>query len=177
MKKLLLTLTVLCGIISGSLAQTTTTSTPVNSVSTGTRFSIGAEAGLPVGQASDGFSTVLGGSAKLELPTSSRAYFTLSAGFNAFLLKSEFKGLGIPSTVNFIPIKAGFKYYSDGGFFMEGQAGIVFSTEDGGGHAFVWSPGIGYSFNNGFEAGVRYEAWVNDGTVGQMSLRLAYRFQ
>jgi hypothetical protein len=177
MKKLLLTLAAVCGIAFGSLAQTTAASTPAYSVTTGTKFSVGAEAGLPVGQASDGYSTVLGGSVKLELPTSSRTYFTLSAGYSAFLLKSEFKGIGIPSSSGFVPIKAGLKYYSEGNFFIEGQLGIVFSTESGGGHAFIYSPGIGYSFNNGFEAGVRYEAWVNDGTVGQMSLRLAYRFQ
>src|SRR5258708_32222974 len=98
MKKLLLTLVVAGGITFSSFAQSTTTtssssSSPANS---GTKFSIGVEAGLPVGSVSDGYSTVLGGSAKIELPTVNRAYFTLSAGYNAFLLKSELKGIGIP---------------------------------------------------------------------------------
>ena len=176
MKKLLLTLTAACGIALSSLAQTAAPVAAASPTSGGSKFSIGAEGGLPVGAASDGYSTVIGGSIKYEAPTSSRTYFTLSAGYNAFLLKSEFKGIGIPSSSGFVPVKAGLKYYSEGNFFIEGQLGIVFSTESGGGHAFIYSPGVGYSFNGGFEAGVRYEAWVNDGTVGQMSLRLAYRF-
>jgi len=176
MKKLLLTLAAAFGIALSGLAQTTAPTTTASPASGGSKFSIGVEGGLPVGDVSDGYSTVIGGSIKYEAPTSSRTYFTLSAGYNAFLLKSEFKGIGIPSSSGFVPVKAGLKYYSEGNFFIEGQLGIVFSTESGGGHAFIYSPGIGYSFNGGFEAGVRYEAWVNDGTVGQMSLRLAYRF-
>ena len=174
MKKLLLTLTLAGAIASGSFAQSAANaSSPERG---GGKFSIGAETGLPVGQASDGYSVVLGGSLKYELPVSGRAFFTLSAGYNAFLLKDEFKGYDIPSTAGFIPLKAGIKYYSDGGFFLEAQAGIVWSTESGGGHAFAWSPGIGYTFKNGMEIGARYEGWTNDGTVGQMGLRLAYRF-
>jgi hypothetical protein len=175
MKKLLLTLALASGIAFSSFAQTTT-ATSSSPLSGGGKFSIGAEGGLPVGEVSNGYSAVIGGSVKYELPTSGRSYFTLSAGYNAFLLKSEFKGIGISSTTGFIPVKAGAKYYSEGNFFIEGQLGIVFSTESGGGHAFVWSPGIGYSFNGGFEAGVRYEGWTNGSTIGQVNLRLAYRF-
>lgn len=173
MKKQLFTLLLVSGIAISSFAYTKTDS--LSSVRKGTKISIGAEAGVPVGDASTGWNFVLGGSAKLEVPTSPSTYLTLSAGYNAFFLKDMFKGIGIPSTSGFVPIKAGLKCYTDN-FFFEAQAGIVFSTESGGGHAFAWSPGIGYSFNSGFEAGARYEGWTNGGTTGQISLRLAYRF-
>ena len=175
MKKLLLTLAIAGGITLSGFAQstTTTTSAPSNS---GGKFSIGAEAGLPVGDISEVYSVVIGGSIKYELPVAKQTYFTISAGYNAFLLKSEFKELGISSTANFIPIKAGIKYYSSENFFLEGQLGAVFNTEQGGGHAFVWAPGIGYTFAGGFEAGFRYEGWTNGSTTGQLGLRLAYRF-
>jgi hypothetical protein len=173
MKKQLFTLLFVCGIVVSGFAQSK--SDTLSSARKGTKVSVGAEVGVPVGQASTGYNLVLGGSAKLELPTSPNTYFTLSAGYNAYFLKSEFKGFDIPSTSGFIPLKAGLKCYTEN-FFFEAQAGIVWSTESGGGHAFAWSPGIGYSFNNGFEAGARYEGWTNDGTTGQISLRLAYRF-
>jgi len=175
MKTQLLTLLFAAGIAISSSAQ----SKPDSSSATnrGVKFSIGAEAGIPVGDASTGYNLVLGGSAKVEVPTSSLTSLTLSAGYNAFFLKGEFKGYGIPSTSGFVPVKAGLKCFASSNFFVEGQAGIVWSTENGGGHAFAWSPGIGYDFAGGFEVGGRYEGWSNGGTIGQISLRLAYRFQ
>ena len=173
MKTQLLTLLLVAGIAVSGFAQSKSDSS--TAAKSGVKFSIGAEAGLPVGQASDGYNLVLGGSVKLEVPTSTNTYLTLSAGYNAFFLKSEFKGFDIPSTSGFVPVKAGLKCYTSN-FFVEAQAGIVWSTESGGGHAFAWSPGIGYTFNKGFEIGARYEGWTNDGTVGQISARIAYRF-
>lgn len=173
MKTQLLTLLFTAGIAVSSFGQSKSDS--LSAPKSGVKFSIGAEAGLPVGDASDGYNLVLGGSVKLEVPTTTSTWFTLSAGYNAFFLKSEFKGYGISSTSGFVPVKAGLKCYTSD-FFIEAQAGIVWSTENGGGHAFAWSPGIGYTFNKGFEIGARYEGWTNDGTVGQISARLAYRF-
>ena len=174
MKRLLLAITLLGVTALSSFAQSSSPAS--SSPKAAAKFSIGLEGGLPVGDASNAYNAVIGGSVKYELPTAPNAFFTISAGYNAFLLKGELKGLGIPSTAGFIPLKAGIKYYSEGGFFLEGQLGIVFSTESGGGHAFVYAPGIGYSFSGGFEAGVRYEGWSNGGTTSQVGLRLAVRF-
>jgi hypothetical protein len=88
------------------------------------------------------------------------------------------KTLGVSkSGEGFIPVKAVVKYYFNEGFFGEGQVGAVFSTENGGGNAFVYAPGIGYSFKGGFETGFRYEGWSKDDIVRQLALRVAYRFQ
>jgi hypothetical protein len=174
MKKQLLTLLFAAGIATCSFAQSKSDSLSVTKG--GVKFSIGAEAGIPVGDISIGYNFVLGGSAKLEVPTGSSTYLTVSAGYNAFFAKSILKEFGAPATSGFVPLKAGLKGYASGNFFIEGQAGIVWSTESGGGHAFAWSPGIGYTLHNGLEIGARYEGWTNDGTIGQISARIAYRF-
>jgi hypothetical protein len=173
MKKQLLTLLFATGIAISGFGQSKADSSSVTKG--GIKFSIGAETGLPVGQASQGYNLVLGGSAKVEVPTSPASYLTLTAGYNAFFAKGFLKNAGAPSTFGFVPLKAGLKVYTDN-FFVEAQAGVVLSTENGGGHAFAWSPGIGYTFSKGFEFGARYEGWSNGGTVGQISARIAYRF-
>jgi hypothetical protein len=174
MKKLLF-LTLLCGATAAtSVAQTTTPKE-------GGKFSIGVDAGLPTGSASDISNLTLGGSLKYEYPVAAKTFLSVSAGYSYFLYKSAvkdaFSALGTPkSGEGFIPVKAGLKYYFSPGFFGEGQLGAVFSTESGGGTAFAYAPGIGYTFSGGLEAGVRYEGWSHDGTLGQAALRLAYRF-
>jgi hypothetical protein len=166
MKKILLALLILGGTAFATFAQS----------KDGGKFSIGFEAGLPVGDAHNVYSSVFGGSLKYELPIAESTFFTLSAGYNSFQVKSELKDLGFEKSDGAIPLKAGIKYYFDRGFFAEGQLGASFSTQSGGGTAFVYAPGIGYTFDGGFEAGVRYEGWSHNGTISQVGLRLAYRF-
>ena len=170
MRKFLLLAALLVGAVSFSSAQTSKSSNVG-------KFSIGLEAGLPIGDASDVYNFVIGASFKYEHPVAQNLYVTGSLGYNAFLTKSEFKDAGAKSSYGFIPLKAGLKYYIQDGFFAEGQLGVVFSTESGGGSAFAYAPGIGYSFNGGFEAGLSYEGCPKDGvTTSQMGLLLAYRF-
>jgi hypothetical protein len=169
MKKILLAIALLSGAAASSFAQT---SGPKD----GGKFSIGAEAGLPVGSVSDISNFAVGGSLKYEYPVATNTLVSISAGYTNFLYKSEFKDLTGKSGEGFIPVKAGLKYYFNQGFFGEGQVGAVFATESGGGTAFVYAPGIGYTFKGGFEAGFRYEGWAKNGTVSQLALRLAYRF-
>jgi hypothetical protein len=170
MKKLLLVLAVLGGTAVSCFAQS----------SGGTaKFSIGVDAAIPTGTSSDIYNAGFGGSIKYEAPAATNLYVTVSAGYEAFMVKSEFTSLGIKSSYGFVPLKAGLKYYfmEDGtGFFGEAQIGAAISTESGGGTAFAYAPGLGYTVDGGFEAGVRYEGWSKDGTFGQFALRLAYRF-
>jgi hypothetical protein len=162
MKKILLALFILGATAFSSFAQS----------KDGGKFSIGFEAGLPVGDIHHIASSILGGSLKYDLPIAESTWFTISAGYSSLKFKDIVEG----GSTGFIPVKAGIKYYLNQGFFAEGQLGAVFSTESGGGTAFAYSPGIGYTFDGGFEAGVRYEGWSHDGTIGQAALRLAYRF-
>jgi hypothetical protein len=167
MKKILLALFVLGVTACSSFAQTKS--------SDEAKFSIGVDPGLPIGDASNAYSFAIGGSLKYDIPIGTGTFFNLSAGYTAFMTKSALKQLGAKSSYGFVPLKAGLKYYFTGeGFYGEAQVGAAFSTESGGGTAFAYAPGIGYTVDGGFDIGVRYEAWSHSGTVSQVALRLSY---
>src|ERR1700761_3545357 len=107
MRKFLFALTVLSGFAFSSFAQTKTDD--------GNKFSIGVEAGLPVGNISNSYGFVIGGSLKYDLALSQQAAFTVSAGYSSFMGKTyTVSGISFkPAAAGFIPLKAGLKYYFD----------------------------------------------------------------
>ncbi|MEB0262399.1 MULTISPECIES: outer membrane beta-barrel protein [unclassified Mucilaginibacter] len=161
MKKVLLLLAVVCGLSITSFAQSKKDG----------KFSLGLELGVPVGNASTAYSAVVGGSLKYDLPIAPSTYFNVSVGYSSFIIKDRYKNFF--SSYGAVPLKAGLKYYADRRFFLEGQLGAAFGTASGAGTSFVYSPGVGYTFDGGLEAGVRYEAWSDNGTLGQLALRVA----
>lgn len=169
MKKLLFVILLLAATTFISVAQN-------EKPATHGKFSIGADVAVPTGMASLVYDVAMGGSLKYEVPAATDVYVTISAGYESFLVKSELKDLGVKSADSYVPLKAGLKYYLKNGFFGEAQVGASIYTGSDSFTSFVYSPGIGYSFDGGFETGVRYEAWVKNGTMGQVALRLAYRF-
>ena len=166
MKKILLTLAVLGGVVFSSFAQSKSDG--------GGKFSIGLEAGLPVGNASNFYNFVIGGSLKYAQPIATDVAFTISAGYSSFMGKT-ISGSKIQAA-GFVPVKAGIKYNFVESFYGEAQLGAAFATQSGGGTAFVYAPGVGYNFGGGVDLGVRYEGWAHSGTVSQVAARLAYSF-
>jgi hypothetical protein len=164
MKKVLFTLMVLSGFAMSSFAQS----------NDGGKVSIGIEAGLPVGDASNGYNFVIGGSLKYEQPIADALAFTLTAGYSSFQGKTV-AGFKVPAA-GFVPVKAGLKVGFSDAFYGEAQLGAAFSTQSGGGTAFAYSPGIGYKLSSNVDLGVRYEAWSHNGTLSQVAARLAYSF-
>jgi len=161
MKKILLALFVLGVTACSSFAQTKS--------SDAGRFSIGLDAGLPVGNVSNYSNLAIGGSLKYDFPVATGAFLNLSAGYQTFTGKN---GAG---SLNAVPVKAGVKYYFNGqGFYGEGQIGAAFITETGAGNAFIYAPALGYTLDGGFDIGLRYEAWSKTGTISQIALRLSY---
>ncbi|MET3979342.1 hypothetical protein ACVW0P_001113 [Mucilaginibacter sp. UYNi724] len=171
MKKALLLLTVLCGISISSFAQ--------SSKETG-KFSIGFEAGLPLGDAKDVSDLVIGGSLKYDHPIADKTFITGSVGYNKFLSNDDAKSIGYKLYA--IPVKVGVKYFFAESFYGEAQVGAAFVNESilgssGNTTTFAYSPGIGYAFGGGVDLGVRYEGWTKSGTtISQVSARLAYSF-
>ncbi|MCQ6958089.1 hypothetical protein [Mucilaginibacter aquariorum] len=162
MKKLLLLLAIVGGTTFTTFAQ-----------SEKSRFSIGFEGGIPVGDFKDIYDVAIGGSLKYEMPIATSTMFTLSGGYTSFKAKDIAGG----GSDGFIPVKAGIKYYFSQGFYGEGQLGASFYTGGGDGNTFfAYSPGIGYTLEGGFDIGVRYEAWSHNGTIGQIGVRIAYGF-
>jgi len=164
MKKILLAVALIAGVSVSSFAQ--------KKSDDGGKFSIGLEAGLPVGDFSNLYSFAIGGSLKYAQPIADATAFTISAGYTSFKVKSALGG----GTSGFVPVKAGIKYNFAEAFYGEAQVGAAFGTQSGGGTAFAYSPGIGYDFGGGVDLGVRYEGWSHNGTLSQIAARLAYSF-
>nr|WP_067062980.1 outer membrane beta-barrel protein [Mucilaginibacter sp. L294] len=173
MKKVLLLATAICGFAISSFAQ---------SSKEGGKFSIGVDAGLPVGNAKNASNLIIGGSLKYDHPIADGVFVTGSAGYSRVLFnnetKNELKSFGVDkSGVGYIPVKVGVKYFLAESFYGEAQVGAAFSTESGNGASFAYAPGIGYAFGGGVDLGVRYEGWSKSGgTLSQVAARLAYSF-
>ncbi|RFZ90843.1 hypothetical protein D0C36_17990 [Mucilaginibacter conchicola] len=164
MKKLLFILAIVAGTAFTASAQTS---------SEKGRFSIGFDGGFPIGDYGDIYSVALGGNLKYEHPVAPSTFVTISGGYTSLKVKDELGG----GSDGFIPVKAGLKYYFGGqGFYGEGQLGAVFGTASGSTTSFAYSPGIGYTIEGGFDIGVRYEGWSNNGTLSQIGFRVGYNF-
>lgn len=190
MKKTLLVLAAVCGAAWGSYAQTTTATTTTTTSSSSpadhAHLSAGLDGGVTIGGIRPSSKAVVGASVQYEIPIATNTLFTVSAGYSYLLFtdakKRMIRAFEDPkSGASFIPMKVGLKYYVSNGFFVEGQAGVVFaikskSTNANYDTAFAWSSGAGYTFKNGIELSARYENWSNSGVISQATSRMAYRF-
>jgi len=151
------------------------------------QLSIGADLGLPTGDASQIYGSVLGASVKLELPVpASQFSFVLTSGMSNFLVK--FNYAGALSNASYIPLEAGGKYYFSKIGYFEADLGLssnINSNYTAAKNAFMYSPVIGLSapvnkpnkHKRTIDLGLRYEGRVESGgTVSQVALRIAYRF-
>ncbi|MGZ3777780.1 MAG: hypothetical protein ACXVI9_09360 [Mucilaginibacter sp.] len=177
MKKLLFTFAILAGTALSGFSQTNKSSSP--SINNGIRFSLGADAGIPVGNIASEYDLGMGASVNCDFSLFSRLKLTVSAGYEALLINSTVRNISpsAPSSDRYIPLKGGLKYYFSENIYTEGQAGVAIYTSNGGDVSFAYSPGVGYTFDSGFEAGLRYEAWVKEYTLSQLAFRVAYRFK
>lgn len=176
MKKLIL-LTAIAGIFTFSNVKAQ------DAAMSGPKLGIGAEFGFPMGDFGDGFKFGFGGSLVYQHPIADKLNLTGSAGYLNFQGKDfEVEDFGTieGGNVGFIPVKAGLRYFLAENIYVGGELGAVFSTEDGGGTAFAYAPGIGVEFpvadKSTIELGGRYEGWSKDGTLSFIGLRLAWNF-
>ena len=174
MKKVLLSLLMVAGLGYAVSAQTE------GAVQ---KLSIGAEFGLPTKSNSDNL--IIGGSLQYEHPVAKALSLTGSAGYLSNMLtgatKDAVKALGGRTSVGYVPLKAGAKYYFGGNFYAAGEAGAIFSTETGGGVHLALAPTLGASFSvadkSSLDFGLRYENWSGNGnSSGFIGLRAAYAF-
>ena len=175
MKKLMFTSAVLLFVLSVS-AQSKSTKI---ANAAGTQFSLGVEAGFPVGQYPKGtgdnfYSFIAGASLQLENHVASDLGLTLNAGYLNYSFKKNYGG----GSVSFIPVLAGLKYYiSPGGIFAHGQLGAAIGTRAGQGTSFMYSPGIGINISQNIDAEIKYSGISNkSATLGSVGIRLAYNF-
>ena len=155
--------------------------------SAGIRYSIGADAGLPITNLSDNYKWSLGGSIQADIPISKEdLYLTINTGYNNIFANND-ATKAIPD-IHLIPVKAGLKYFATANFYVQGEAGVSFILNDGPlldkSASFTWSPQLGYLIpiggNSFIDAGVRYQGnskFYNSGkTNNLLGLRVAYAF-
>jgi hypothetical protein len=157
----------------------------------GLSLSIGPEFAAPVGTFRDGY-TVAGGStsgyklgfgasAKLNLPVSTNVDVSVSAGYMGFSQKAGIDQVNSISinkgSYTFIPFKGGIRFRTNGGFYVEPQAGYTqtkLKNSEGAGE-FTYAGNVGYLIARALDVAIRYEAI---GTKPESSkfigLRVAY---
>ena len=140
----------------------------------GSEFSVGITGALPVGDFSDVSSFGLGIDAKYAYNFDEVIAATVSAGYNNFFVKDEWKSQGADKTLGYIPVKAGVRF-SMGGLYAEPQVGVAFGTNDGAGSAFTYAGQLGFMASRNLDLSLRYEGWSkNDIKSGFVGLRVAY---
>jgi opacity protein-like surface antigen len=172
MKKLFL-LTAIAGIFAF-----TNVSAQKDPAMNGPKLGVGVEFGLPVGDFGDYYNLGVGGSLVYQQPLASNLNFTASAGYINFSTE-EVMGVKISSAA--IPVKAGIRYFFAENFYGGAELGAAFSTEDNGGTAFAYAPGIGVEFpvadKAAIDLGVRYESWSRDSRTNSfIGIRAAFNF-
>lgn len=149
------------------------------------RYSIGADAGIPVGSFNTAYNWSIGGSIQADFPiVKDQVYATANAGFNNFFANDA--GL---NDVNTIPVKLGLKYFPVKYFYVQGEAGAAFISNKASLRAdktavFVYAPQvgtlIGLGGRNYLDIGARFEGntkFYNAGSSANfVALRVAYAF-
>ena len=70
----------------------------------GSEFSVGVTGALPVSDLGDVTSFAVGGDVKYAYNFNESIAATVSAGYNNFFVKKEYKDMGVESTFVFVPI-------------------------------------------------------------------------
>ena len=173
MKKLFL-LTAIVGIFAFTNA-----SAQKDAAMSGPKLGIGADFAFPMGDWKDaGMNFGFGGSLLYQHPVAPNLNLTANAGYINF----QTKDLPLVGKLNagFIPVKVGARYFVAENFYVNGELGAVFGTEDGAGTAFAYSPGLGIEFpvadKSSIDLGARYEGWSKNGTSSFIGIRAAFNF-
>jgi hypothetical protein len=132
------------------------------------KIGFGLSSGFAVGPVSSSFPEAGGISVNLELPVNkSQVSVLFSTGYTFYVAESgyslDFYGGGYGASTyyggdvaSFVPIEAGLKINVAPKFFIEGLAGVSFNVNGSPSYytgqttAFIYSPGLGYSFPLGF---------------------------
>ena len=165
MKKVLLIAAL--AVSSVSFAQDKGSSKPLS-------FSVGAELGMPIGDAAEGSSFVGGFSAQMDYSVASQVALTLNTGYGKFFGKNGGDGWGV------IPVLGGIKYHFNDQFYGSAQLGMSFISLGGGSGStsgFTFAPGVGYKASEKVDVMLKYTSISEEGgSIGAVGVRLAYNF-
>jgi hypothetical protein len=168
----------------GAKAQSTTSTTS----NSGVRYSIGVDAGIPVGNFNNVSNFNLGGSLQADIPVVKQLYVTINAGYDNFFGKTIPGTSASYTNIQLIPAKAGLKYFFVPNIYVQGEAGASFlvnKSDVGATNStlFTYAPQVGVLLpvgKNFIDAGVRFESnsslVTNGDNLNFVGLRLAYAF-
>ena len=164
-------LLILSVLVTAASAQTVRRSTARPSNKSG--FSVGLEAGIPVGENAKPYGSVLGASLQYEAKPDPEIGITVNGGYLSYNLKSNYGG----GSVGFVPLLAGVKYYPSPEVFFHAQLGAAVGTKSGQGTSFAYAPGIGYKFSPTVDAELKYLGISNSaGSINNVGVRLGFNF-
>ncbi len=140
-----------------------------------TEFSVGGDLGFVVGNLSPYASLAYGGDVQVEFPVAPTFGVTVNAGYIGFSAKS-----GYTITGGLVPVLAGGKYYFTPQFHGDGEVGVSFVTNGGGGNstAFCYAAGFGYKVSSNFDLLLKYQsATKNSADNSFIGVRAAFIFK
>jgi hypothetical protein len=136
------------------------------------QFGAGPTIGLPIGDAGDISSFVVGAEVQGEYKFSDMVSGVGSVGYSHFIGK-EF--LGIKINYGAIPILIGARVYPSEQFFIGGQIGYGVFTGDASGGGFAYRPHIGYNASS-FQLALGYNGVSDNGTISWLGLTGIFKF-
>lgn len=141
----------------------------------GHEIQIGVSPMLPLGDFGDLTSFGIGADVQYAYNFDESIAATVSAGYNHFLVKSEYKDMF--DDPGYVPVKAGVRY-GIGQFYLHPQLGVTVATAEGAGAAFTYGIGAGANLGAKTDLSLRYEAMSkNSATTSFLGLRLGFRLK
>lgn len=163
MKKVLLSLAIVATVFTAN-AQKKSSDNPL-------KFSVGLDAGYPIGDIGDFSSFAIGGSVQGDYTVAEKFAVTLNAGY------LNFSGKDGAESFSLIPVLAGAKYFFSENFYGHAQLGVSFGASNTEGTNFTYAPSVGYQITPNFDIAAKYLAISGNGsTTSTIGLRVAYTF-
>lgn len=155
-----------------------------------TRYSVGVDATFPTANLNNGYLLGTGVSAQIDIPITTKWYFTGNVGYNVFFpQKSQtanpysIENVSQPD-LSLVPVKIGFKYFLIRTFYLQAEAGESFVLNKDAVYAYqsnalTFAPQAGLLFKlhhkNYIDFGVRFQ-WFQDIYSNDESMKSYNRF-
>src|SRR5687768_5724047 len=104
-----------------------------------THFSLGADIGFPLGNDSDFYKAIIGGSFEAEFPVTKKLSITAHTAFQSYTWNNKITNRSGSSKV--ISLMGGTRYYIRN-FYLSAQVGSIYARGYGLFKGLVYSPGI-----------------------------------
>jgi len=145
----------------------------------GFQFGGGLRLSVPIGDFSQSHSFGIGGELQGEYGFSEQVTGIFTSGYSNFFGKKEnFGGFSVEySSVGYIPILAGIRYYTGSSVFIGAQAGYGVLTGNGtSSGAFNYQPQVGYNAEK-IQIAISYNGMSKEGsTISHIGLTALYKF-